>query len=112
MAKWTAFPGTVPTLSIEQLKKHWDALHKGDCEAFPKDRALQEGWRLFHVGDFYGANKAGLAAGELGISLANLSANIYANYLEKKDATRVLLFRDVMVRAEAHQSSAPQNPNA
>jgi hypothetical protein len=112
MAKWTKFAGRVPACAGDALKKNWSALHQGDGEPFPKDAALVEGWRAYHAGDFQAATDAGLAAGISGMALANLATNIYANYLEKKEATRVALFKTVMERAQTHQREAPKDPNA
>ena len=48
MAKggWAAFPhkDSAYDYSGPSLKKHWDRLHRGDCERFPKDAAAQEAW--------------------------------------------------------------------
>ena len=32
------------------LKKHWDRLHRGDCEPFPKDEAVAGGVAAYHAG--------------------------------------------------------------
>jgi tetratricopeptide (TPR) repeat protein len=112
MAKWTKFAGEGNSYAADALKRNWAALHRGDCEALPKDAGLANGWRSFHAGDFQAAHEAGLAAGVAGHSLANLAANIYANYVEKKDAAKVALYKDVMNRAEAHQKADPKHPNA
>jgi len=114
MAKWTAFPH--PDKSYAQtaatLNKHWDRLHKGDREPFPKDEKAQEAWMAFHAGDFQKAFDLGLKAGEAGINAANKAQAIYANYLEKSEAKKLAHFQEVMARAEALQENAPKNVNA
>ncbi len=36
------------------LKKNWERLHRGDCEPFPADTAVQEAWRAYQ-GEFHKA---------------------------------------------------------
>ena len=59
--KWKAFPHPAKayTYAGEALKKNWDRLHRGDCEPFPKDKEVQEAWRLFHSGQFAESVAAG-----------------------------------------------------
>jgi tetratricopeptide (TPR) repeat protein len=114
MAKWTAFPhaGKAYQQSAATLKKNWGRLHKGDCEPFPKDEAVQEAWIAFHAGDFQKAFELGSAAGDAGVNVANKAQAIYANYLEKADAKKLSHFQEVVERAEALQKRAPKNVNA
>ena len=113
-AKWKAFPHPAKAFAYpgEALKKNWGRLHGGDCEPFPKDKAVQEAWRHFHAGEFAAAVAAGLDAGGAGITAANKAQAIYANGVETKDAARIALFEEVMKRAEAQAKSEPKNPNA
>jgi tetratricopeptide (TPR) repeat protein len=112
MAKWTAFPydnaGYIYDLTA--LKKHWARLHAGDAEPWPKDKAVQEAWALYHAGEFQKAHDAGLKAGGAGITVANKAQSIYATYLEKNEKTRLALFMEVAERAEAQQAAEPANP--
>ena len=112
--KWKPFPYKSKDYDYAgaALKKHWDRLHLGDKEPFPKDEAAQEAWRRYHAGDFEGAVEAGLAAGESGINAANKATNIYANYVEDNDATKPKLYEEVMKRAEAAIAANPKNANA
>jgi len=112
--KWKAFPHPSKAFGYagEALKKNWDRLHRGDCEPYPKDKAVQEAWRRFHAGDFAEAVAAGLAAGGAGITAANKAQAIYANGVETKDAARIALFEEVMKRAEAQARTEPKNANA
>lgn len=114
MAKWTAFPydNTAFLYDAASLKKHWARLHAGDAEPFPKDPAVLQAWILFHAGEFQKATEAGLAAGGAGITVANKAQAIYANYLEKKEKTKLELLLDVAQRAEAQQAQEPKNPSA
>ncbi len=113
-AKWAAFPWPSKDYAHpgEVLRKHWARLHRGDCEAFPKEAAVQEAWRLYHQGRFADAVAAGLEAGGAGITAANKSQSIYANGVEKKEPVRIALFEEVMARAEAQAKAEPKNPNA
>lgn len=114
MAKWTAFPydNSAFVYDAASLKKHWTRLHLGDAEPWPKDPAVVQAWIHFHAGEFQKAVEAGLAAGGAGITAANKAQAIYANYLEKKEKTKLELLLDVAERAEAQQKVEPYNPNA
>jgi tetratricopeptide (TPR) repeat protein len=111
MAKggWAPFPhkDSAYDYSGAALKKHWDRLHRGDCEPFPKDGNAQEAWRLFHSGEFEAAVTAGLEAGRSGINAANKAANIYANYLEPSEQKQIKIFEDVAKRCESLQKEDP-----
>ena len=113
-AKWKAFPHPAKgfTYSGEALRKTWDRLHQGDREPFPKEKDVQQAWRLFHAGQFAEAVAAGLAAGGAGTTAANKAQAIYANGVEPKDAAKIALFEEVMKRAEAQAKAEPKNANA
>ena len=112
--KWTLFPHPQEpyTYKGDALKKHWARLHRGDCEPWPKEAAVQEAWRAYHRGDFAEAVALGLEAGGAGITVANKARSIYANGLEKKAAARMALFEESMAQAEAQVAAEPKNPNA
>ncbi|MCU7372220.1 hypothetical protein PEC18_15470 [Paucibacter sp. O1-1] len=114
MAKWTAFPydNTAYQYDAAALKKHWARLHAGDAEPWPKEAAVVQAWIHFHAGEFQKAYEAGLAAGAAGTTVANKAQAIYANYLEKKEQTKLEMFLEVAGRAEAQQADEPKNPNA
>jgi tetratricopeptide (TPR) repeat protein len=114
MAKWTAFPhdNSAFQYSPASLKKHWARLHTGDAEPWPKDSVVVAAWIHFHAGEFQQAYDAGLAAGPAGISVANKAQAIYANYLEKKEKTKLEMFLEVAERAAAQQIEEPKNPAA
>ena len=113
-AGWAAFPykDKAYTYAGAALKKHWNRLHKGDCEPFPRDEAAQEAWRLYHSGEFGRAVSSGLESGGLGTNAANKAANIYANYLEKSEAKQIRIYEEVSARCEALQKADPKNANA
>jgi tetratricopeptide (TPR) repeat protein len=113
-AKWKAFPHPSKAYAYagEALKKGWDRLHRGDCEPFPGDKAVQEAWRLYHSGRFAEAVEAGLEAGGDGATAANKAQAIYANGVEAQEARRIALFEEVMRRAEAQARAEPKNANA
>ena len=114
MAKWTAFPYDNAAYSHDTagLKKLWARLHTGDVEPCPKDDKLLSGWALFHAGEFEKAFDAGIKLGGAGLTLANKSQCIYANYLEKSEKTKLAMFLEASERAEAQQADEPKNPNA
>jgi tetratricopeptide (TPR) repeat protein len=114
MAKWKAFPyaDKAYVQTAATLKKHWDRLHKGDREQFPKDDKVIEAWIAYHAGDFQKAHDIGMKAGDAGVNVANKAQAIYANYLEKSEPQKLAMFQEVIGRAEALQKSAPKNVNA
>jgi hypothetical protein len=113
MAQWTAFPYAGDyAFDAAALKKNWARLHVGDCEPLPKEAAVLQAWVLFHSGAFQQAADAGIKAGGHGLTVANKATSIYANYLEKKEKTKLDLFLEVAARAEAQQAADPKNPNA
>jgi len=114
MAKWTAFPydNAAFVYDAASLKKHWARLHAGDAEPWPKDAAVVQAWIHFHAGEFQKAYEAGLAAEGAGITVANKAQAIYANYLEKKEKTKLEMFLEVAERADIQQGTEPKNPNA
>ena len=113
MAKWTTFPYSGDyKFDAASLKKNWARLHTGDCEPLPKEAAVLQAWVLFHNGEFQQALDAGIKAGGDGITVANKATSIYANYLEKKEKTKLELLMEVAARAEAQQATDPTNPNA
>ena len=113
-AKWSPFPYPDKAFAYagEALKKNWARLHRGDCEPFPKDPAVQEAWRAYHRGDFAQAVALGLEAGGAGLTVANKAQSIYANSLERKEAARMALFEEAMQRAQEQAVGEPANPNA
>lgn len=113
MAKWTPFPHAGQyQYDPAQLKKHWSRLHTGDAEPLPKDAQALMAWVHFHNGNFQEAAQVGLAAGGAGITAANKATSIYANYLEKKEKTRLELFMQVAEQAQAQAQAEPKNANA
>jgi tetratricopeptide (TPR) repeat protein len=113
MAKWTPFPHAGDyTFDAASLKKNWARLHQGDCEPLPKEAAVLQAWVLFHNGEFQKACEAGVKAGGHGLTVANKTTGIYANYLESKEKVKLELFMEVAGRAEAQQATDPKNANA
>ena len=113
MAKWTPFPHAGQyQYDAAQLKKHWARLHTGDAEPLPKDAKALQAWAHFHNGEFQEAAQLGLAAGGAGVTAANKAIAIYANYLEKKEKTRLELFTQVAEQAQAQAQENPENANA
>ncbi|QDL39154.1 tetratricopeptide repeat protein [Rhodoferax sediminis] len=113
MAKWTAFPHAGDyEFDAASVKKNWARLHAGDSEPLPPDARVLAAWVLFHNGEFQKAAEAGLKVGGAGVTVANKATCIYANYLEKKEKTKLDLFMEVAGRAEAQAVAEPKNANA
>jgi tetratricopeptide (TPR) repeat protein len=113
MAKWTAFPHAGEfAYDAAAIRKHWKRLHAGDAEALPEDEDVLRAWTHFHNGEFQQAVEAGLKAGGAGITVANKATAIYANYLEKKEKTKLELLMEVAERAQAQAAQDERNPNA
>jgi tetratricopeptide (TPR) repeat protein len=112
--KWTKFPHADKAYAFDgaALKKHWDRLHRGDGEPFPKDIAVLDAWRHYHAGEFLQAVEAGIAAGDAGINAAVKAQAIYANYLEKADKAKLALFEEAAGWAAERRAGAPKDANA
>jgi tetratricopeptide (TPR) repeat protein len=112
--KWTKFPHADKAYVHDAagLKKHWARLHRGDCEAFPKDADVLEAWRHFHAGEFAQAVEAGRAAGGPGINAAVKAQTVYAHYLEKAEKTKLALFDEAAGWADERRTKAPKDANA
>ena len=112
--KWGKFPHAEKAYAYDAagLKKHWPRLHKGDCEPFPKDAAVQEAWRHYHAGEFAQAVDAGTAAGGAGNNVAIKAQVVYATYLEKRDKAKLALLEEAMGWAEGRRAEAPKDANA
>jgi len=115
MAKgsWVKFPHSSKTYLYDgaNLKKHWERLHRGDCEPFPKSEAVQEAWRLYHAGEFEQSVEAGVALGTEGYNAANKATVIYATYLEKAAPKKVKLLEEAMKRGEAVMKERAKDVN-
>ena len=112
--KWTKFPHAdkAYTYDAAGLKKHWARLHRGDCEAFPKDADVLDAWRHFHAGEFAQAVDAGIEAGGAGINAAVKAQTVYAHYLEKSEKAKLALFEEAAAWADERRGSAPKDANA
>ncbi|HEX9278227.1 MAG TPA: hypothetical protein VGA51_17750 [Casimicrobiaceae bacterium] len=114
MKQWTKFPHPDKAYAYDgaALKKHWDRLHRGDGEPFPKDVAVLDAWRHYHAGEFQQAIEAGIAAGGAGINAAVKAQSIYANYLEKVGKAKLALFEEAAGWAAERRAEAPKDANA
>ncbi|TMH32340.1 MAG: hypothetical protein E6H66_14165 [Betaproteobacteria bacterium] len=112
--KWAKFPHADKAYAYDSasLKKHWDRLHRGDREPFPKEAAVQSAWRHFHAGEFEQAVEAGKSAGGAGINAAAKAQAIYANYLEKNERSKLDLFEEAAALADDRRKEAPKDANA
>jgi tetratricopeptide (TPR) repeat protein len=111
---WKKFPHSDKAFAYagSDLEKNWARLHRGDCEPFPADAAVQDAWRAYHAGDFAKAVELGLKAGGAGINAANKAAMIYANYLEDDEDEKLRLFEEIADRCVARQAAEPDDANA
>lgn len=113
MAQWTAFPyAAAYVFDAASVQRDWERLHIGDAEPLPGKADVLDAWALFHSGKFQEAAEAGLAAGAVGITVANKATCIYANYLEQKEKAKLDLFMAVAERAAAQAAAEPENANA
>lgn len=129
--KWSAFPhdATVFTHTPERLRKHWAALHRGDCEPFPDAawvsaqdpkcknpehiaEALQQAWIAFHRGDFADAVRQADALGLIAHAVANKACGIYADYLEDNEKRQVAIYQAAIKRAEKAIEAFPDHANS
>jgi len=112
--KWTKFPHAEKAYAYDSvaLKKHWDRLHRGDKEPFPKEAEVQAAWRHFHAGEFEQAVEVGTVAGAVGLNAAAKAQAIYANYLEKNEKTKLALFEEAAALADKRRKDAPKDANA
>ena len=112
--KWTKFPHADKAFAYDatSLKKHWARLHRGDCEAFPKDADVLEAWRHFHAGEFAQAVEAGRGADGPGINAAVKAQTVYAHYLEKSAKPKLDLFEEAAALADERRRAAPKDANA
>jgi len=112
--KWVKYPHAAAAYAYDgtALKKHWDRLHRGDGEPFPKDVAVLDAWRHYHAGEFQQAVDAGIAAGGAGVNVAIKAQSIYANYLEKTEKSKLALFEEAAGWAAERRASAPKDANA
>jgi tetratricopeptide (TPR) repeat protein len=112
--KWAKYPHAAAVYAYDgaALKKHWDRLHRGDGEPFPKDVAVLDAWRHYHAGEFQEAVEAGIAAGGAGVNAAIKAQSIYANYLEKTEKSKLALFEEAAGWAAERRATAPKDANA
>jgi hypothetical protein len=135
--RWKPFPHKSAAYDYKgaALAKAWPRLHQGDCEPFPDAKtleaqakahprlkpkgsfedaatALQDAWRAYHRGDYAEAVELGLSVGLLGYNVANKATNIYASYLEDKDAAKLAMLQESAGRAEELIGAAKGLANA
>src|SRR5205807_4258146 len=81
-------------------------------EPFPKEIAVQEAWRAFHVGEFQHAVEAGNSAGGAAVNAAVKAQAVYANYIDKAEESRLALFEEAAAWADERRDAAPNDANA
>lgn len=112
-ANWPVCPVDMSDLNLagDGLRQHWNALHQGCPEAFPDDAAVQNAWRLYHLGQFAQAYEAGMTAGGVGVVPALFALTLQAQYVEKDEKARSLLFKQAMKLCEEAEDSGLLNAN-
>ena len=88
----------LPRFDAPSVLAQWRRLHAGQGDFGPPtaNADLLEGWACYHGGDFEQAAFIGLQqGGRDGLALANRATAIYANYVEPRESTRLILFRHV-----------------
>jgi hypothetical protein len=112
--RWRAFPydSTAYRYTRAALEARWPGLHAGDGEPLPADPKVLAAWALLHAGEFEDAMRAGLAAGDAGITVANKAQALHATYLETSEAAKLAKYDAVAARAQAQIGAEPRNPNA
>jgi tetratricopeptide (TPR) repeat protein len=112
--KWAKFPHRAAAYAYDgaALKKHWNRLHRGDCEPLPTDVAVLDAWRHYHAGEFQDAVQTGIAAGGAGVNCAIKAQSIYANYLEQALKEKLALFEEAAGWAAERRVRAPKDANA
>ncbi len=81
---WKPYPETLfqPDLSGDALKQQWPQLTRATGDVWPKDRVLQELWRLHFQGEFAKAHRQGLVIGTPEARyIAYRSQIVYAIYM-------------------------------
>jgi tetratricopeptide (TPR) repeat protein len=113
LSTWTTFPFDGEfEFDADRVRKNWPRLHSGDLEPLPREPEILRAWAHFHNGEFHKACEIGRNFGIAGFNVANKSACVYANYLEKHEARRLALFLEVSERADQQIQQDADNINA
>jgi len=114
MTRWPRFPfdATPYTFTPEALAARWGWLHAADAEPWPESSAVQTAWVLYHAGSFEQAMTAGLVAGPEGWTVASRAQLVQATYLERREAGRSELLREVVERSRQHLALEKDNVGA
>lgn len=114
MDRWAPFPYECAACwrELTELRALWPRLHRGDCEPWPQDEAVQRAWQLYHAGRFREAFEAGLAAGGAGLHCANKAEVVQARYLERREPIRMARWWAVVERGAALREQQPYSANA
>lgn len=114
MDRWAPFPYECAGCwrDLTDLRALWPQLHRGDCEPWPKEPAVQQAWQLYHAGRFREAYEAGLAAGGAGLHCANKAEVVQARYLERREAIKMARWWAVVERGAALREAQPYSANA
>ena len=105
----------LPRFDAPSVLAQWRRLHagQGDFEPPTANTDLLEGWAFYHGGDFEQAAFIGLQqGGRDGLALANRATAIYANYVEPRESTRLMLFRQVADQAAEQAEQDPEDCQA
>jgi len=113
MGPWALFPwrGDYP-FDAETVARQWDRLHLCDAEPRPDDPDLLQAWALYHAGEFERAAQAGEALGPAGFTVACKATCIHANYVERRERTRLAMFEAAAESARRMTEAQPDHAGA
>lgn len=114
MDRWAPFPYACADCwrELPELRALWPRLHRGDCEPWPKEEAVQRAWQLYHAGRFRDAFEAGVAAGGAGLHCANKAQVVQARYLERREPIKMARWWAVVERGVGLREQQPYCANA
>lgn len=114
MEVWAPFPFECAQCEreLDDLRRRWPQLHRGDCEPWPRAEAVQRAWQHYHAGRYRAAFDAGLAAGGAGLQCANKAQVVHARYLEGREPIKLARWLAVVERGEATLAEQARVANA
>ncbi|HMO44443.1 MAG TPA: hypothetical protein PKB14_00265 [Rubrivivax sp.] len=99
---WTPCAVDRSQLDLEgpALQSKWAALHMGNHEPYPADEALQNVWRLYHLGHFADGVAAAETLGDAGLTPLAFCATIHAHYVEQDEKLKADIFGQTIALCE------------
>ena len=111
--QWQPCPVDMSDLDLagDNLRRHWDEMHRGNREPFPADEKLQDAWRQYHLGNYARAVEIGTAIGGAGLVPAAFATTIYALYVEPDKERKPALFKEAMALCRQAEDSGVSTAN-